>query len=101
MEEAFLAAVKQAFYAANVCRDCNFKITPQTKTVAAISVPQCIVEYESGNEFIRLDNLISSFSGFGAVKLIEYRGRGGTDANQLLFEFNFEGQPHQVVYILP
>ena len=101
MEDAFLAAVKQAFHAANVCHDCNFKYTLQTKVVAALSVAQCIVEYESGNEFIRLDKLIDSFRGFGDIKLIEYRGRGSSDAIQLLFEFKFEGQPHQVIYILP
>lgn len=101
MEDAFLAAVKQAFHAANVCHDCIFKYTLQTKMAAVLPVSQCIVEYETGNEYIRLDTLIEAFHRFGDVKLIEYRGRGSTDAIQLLFEFKFEGQPHQVVYILP
>jgi hypothetical protein len=101
MEDAFLAAVKQAFYAANLGHDCKLKYRLQNQVVAALSVAQCIVEYESGNEYIRLDKLIDSFRSFCDIKLIEYRGRGSSEDIQLLFEFNFQGKPHQVIYILP
>ena len=101
MEDAFLAAVKQAFHAANECHDCTFKYTLGTQVVAALSVAQCIVEYGSGNEFIRIDKLTDSFRSFGDISLIEYHGRGSSDAIKLLFEFNFDGQPHQVIYMLP
>ncbi len=101
MEEAFLAAVKQAFYEANVNHDCVFEYTPTTTAAAMFPVSQCIVRYESGNEYIRLDTLINSLGKFGTVSLIEYRGRGHNDDNQLVFEFKFYGVIHQVIYILP
>jgi hypothetical protein len=101
MEDSFLAAVKQAFHTANVGDDCTFEFTLKTQVVAALSVAQCIVEYESGNEYIRIDKLTDAFRAFGDVNLVEYRGRGSSDAIQLLFEFKFDGQPHQVIYMLP
>ena len=101
MQDAFAAAVRQAFHEANATHDCTLTYTTRITSYAALSIAQCIVSYESGNEFFRLDTLIESFRRFGEIARIEFRGRGGSDATQLLFEFIFDGKPHQVIYVLP
>ena len=100
MEDAFLAGVKGAFRASNVNDDCVFSFTTKTTTVAGLSVAQCLVKYVSGNEYIRIDMLVDAFRGLGEITLIEYRGRGSTDAVQLLFEFKIKKLRHQVIYLL-
>ena len=101
MEEAFLSFVKQAFHEANVCHDCEFRFETKSVVSAGLQGAQCIVTYESGNEYILLDKLIACLNKSGEIKLIEFRGRGRQEASQLLFEFKFENVPHQVIYLLP
>lgn len=101
MEEAFLGFVQQAFHEANVCHDCVFRFETRSVVFAGLQGTQCIVTYESGNEYIRLDKLIACLNKSGEIKLIEFRGRGREEASHLLIEFKFENEPHQVIYLLP
>ena len=101
MEDAFIAGVKQAFYTANVCHDCNFAFEPSTQVIAGLSVTQCKVTYVSGNEYLNLKALFDILRNFGEITIIELRGRGESEANQLLIEFRFDGVAHQVIYVLP
>jgi hypothetical protein len=101
MQSAFLGAVRQAFHDANVGADCNFSFNTKSTAFGVTPISQCIVEYQTGNEYIRLDKLIESFRRFGEITLIEYRGRGSNDSIQIGFEFKFEDELHQVIYLLP
>jgi hypothetical protein len=101
MEDSFIGSVKQAFHEANVCHDCEFVFLPSHITVAAITISQCIVAYKDGNEYLRLDILIAAIKHFADIGLIEFRGRGGDNANQLLIELKIDGVPHQIIYLLP
>ena len=101
MEESFEAAVKQAFHQANVNHDCEFDFKKKTTVVAALEIAQCIVSYKKGNEYIRLDTLLSSLEAYGAIELVELRGRGAKDQSQILIEMKCQGVAHQIIYLLP
>jgi len=101
MNESFEAVVKQAFHDANVNHDCKFRFELTHKTVAALTIAQCIVQYDSGNEYIRLDRLFEKLKAAGKIDLIEFRGRGAQDATQIVVDMTFDGQRHQVIYLLP
>lgn len=101
MEDSFVTAAKQAFREANVGDDCEFEYKAATYMAAAVKITQCGVSYKSGNEYLRLDILLQALGSYGRIDMVELRGRGGNDVNQILIDMDLEGSSHQVIYLLP
>ena len=101
MEHSFEAAVKQAFYEANVNHDCVFDFKMDSHVCAAVTIAQCVVSYKSGNEYIRFDILLSRIKAYGDITFFEFRGRGANDANQICIAMKIQGIDHQIIYLLP
>lgn len=93
--------IRDAIITANVNGDANFAFSEKTVAIAAVTVKQLHVEYESGNEYLRIDKLITALSECGDFQLCEYRGRGDDDGKRLLVcDVEFDGDPYQVIYHL-
>ena len=94
-------ALRDAIKAASVNGDANFAFSEQTASIATVTVKQLHVEYKSGNEYLRIDKLITALSKCGDFQLCEYRGRGGDDGKlRLVCDIKLDGDLYQLIYHL-
>ena len=98
-----LDLLKQAFELATTGNGAEYDFRESSATVGGVAGELLLVEYRSGNEYIRLDILLDALRKLGKDADIEFRGRGEPQERSPKFVagVRIEGEYYQLVYFLP
>lgn len=92
--------LRNAICTANVNGGAVLDFTKQVVCVAAVPIKQLHVSYKSGNESLRLDQLLEQLDAVGKVEVFEYRGRGSQETPRIVADVRFDDETYQLVYHL-
>jgi len=93
--------LRDAVRAANLNQDANFTFREEAAPAAARPIMQLHVSYDSGNEYLRLDQLLDQLRRVGAVQVFEFRGRGTGEPPKFVADVRCQDATYQLLYHLP
>lgn len=99
-KETVFTSLRAAFSQAQVGTDAFIDFAESSDVIAGVLVHQLRVSYQRGNEYIRLDSLLSALGRVGKVDVFEYRGRGRNELPSLVADVLAGGERYRLMYAL-